>query len=307
MTQLDLLIQHKQQIKIWMDERRSVNYIAKKLNVCVTIARKYLKGYTGNKEYTNILVYNQNIKKCICCGNNIDYAHRHNKFCTASCAATYKNLGGVTTGHTLPTEYNKNPKNCPTCGKILEYKYKHKTYCSVKCSPLSNIIPLKNKPQNCVICGSIFYNIQSVKTCSKKCKSLLLSKSLKEKTGGPRVGGGWGKHSDYTAKNGTIFHCQSNMEYSMCKILDVLNIKWQRNLKGFAYITIDGKNRKYYPDYYLIDYDVYLETKGYITKDMLHKMNTSNIPKLIIIKNRKYGGDFEDIETQPTLLLNHLN
>lgn len=43
------------------------------------------------------------------------------------------------------------------------------------------------------------------------------------------------------------------------------NIKWQRNKDSFAY-TFQGKERRYTPDFYLIDDDVYIEIKGYKTE-----------------------------------------
>lgn len=55
-------------------------------------------------------------------------------------------------------------------------------------------------------------------------------------------------------------------------IFDKNNIKWERNWKGFGYINEEGKNRKFYPDFYLSDYDVYIEYKGWTLPWMEHKM-----------------------------------
>ena len=48
------------------------------------------------------------------------------------------------------------------------------------------------------------------------------------------------------------------------KYLDENKIKWIRNKDIFSY-SFDGKERKYKPDFYLIDEDVYVEIKGYKT------------------------------------------
>lgn len=129
---------------------------------------------------------------------------------------------------------------------------------------------------------------------------------LSLKTGGPRLYGGIGKHSKYIKKDGQIFYCQSTMEHKMCEILDILNLKWTRNNIGFRYTTLEGKLRRYYPDFYIGDYKMFLETKGYLTPEIQHKLNTSNVPNLRIITYLKFGGNFELIYNKPELLLDIL-
>lgn len=67
-------------------------------------------------------------------------------------------------------------------------------------------------------------------------------------------------HIDY---NGVDLH--GSWEVAYAKFLDNNNIKWQRNKDSFAY-TFQGKERRYTPDFYLIDDDVYIEIKGYKTE-----------------------------------------
>ncbi len=44
--------------------------------------------------------------------------------------------------------------------------------------------------------------------------------------------------------------------------------------KGFSYLTKEGKQRKYYPDF-VIDDIKYVEYKGWITEEMEWKMNNA--------------------------------
>jgi len=51
-------------------------------------------------------------------------------------------------------------------------------------------------------------------------------------------------------------------ELLVAKWFDRNNIKWTNKIKGFKYIW-DNKERLYFPDFYLIELDLYVEVKGY--------------------------------------------
>lgn len=53
-------------------------------------------------------------------------------------------------------------------------------------------------------------------------------------------------------------------ELLVAKYLDENNINWIRPNKGISYIWNDSQH-KYFPDFYLVDFDFYLEIKGYET------------------------------------------
>lgn len=68
----------------------------------------------------------------------------------------------------------------------------------------------------------------------------------------------------------------SSWEIKLAKLLDEHNIKWDRNtVYKFPYIDMNGKNRNYYPDFYLTDYDLFVEVKGYWTTEIRHKIDDS--------------------------------
>jgi len=59
----------------------------------------------------------------------------------------------------------------------------------------------------------------------------------------------------------------------MAQRLDELGVRWIRdNSLKLGYITRGRRKRKYIPDFYLPDHDLYIEVKGYWTDAARHKM-----------------------------------
>jgi len=85
------------------------------------------------------------------------------------------------------------------------------------------------------------------------------------------------KHYEY---NG--FKLDGKWELEVAKYLDNKNIKWEKPLKGFTYEWNNSKHI-YFPDFYLPEYDYYIEVKGYQRERDLYKWKS--IKKLIIIKS----------------------
>jgi hypothetical protein len=56
---------------------------------------------------------------------------------------------------------------------------------------------------------------------------------------------------------------KSTYEYRLAKALNENKIKWQYETKRFKILYTEGKNKYYYPDFYLPEYDLWIETKGY--------------------------------------------
>lgn len=74
-------------------------------------------------------------------------------------------------------------------------------------------------------------------------------------------------HYEY---NGVDLHGKWELNYAMW--LDINNVKWERCSRSFDYI-FEGKCRKYTPDFFLTDQNVYVEIKGYKTKKDEAKWN----------------------------------
>ena len=99
----------------------------------------------------------------------------------------------------------------------------------------------------------------------------------------------WSKSSVYTTVDGSEVTMDSTWEVAMAKKLDELTIRWIRNDNmKLEYTTIRGRKRRYIPDFYLPDYDLYIEVKGYWTDAARHKMKDieeRNPGKILILES----------------------
>lgn len=99
----------------------------------------------------------------------------------------------------------------------------------------------------------------------------------------------WSKSSVYTTIDGFEVKMDSTWEVAMAEKLDELNIRWVRNDDTkLEYTTVRGRKRKYIPDFYLPDHDLYIEVKGYWTDAARHKMKDieeRNPGKILILES----------------------
>jgi len=91
---------------------------------------------------------------------------------------------------------------------------------------------------------------------------------------------------NYTDKKGRTFIFDSSWEDALADRLDELELKWERP-GPILYQDRAGKNRKYYPDFYLPDHDLYLDPKNsYAEKQQNEKlMIISKIINLSILRS----------------------
>jgi len=99
----------------------------------------------------------------------------------------------------------------------------------------------------------------------------------------------WSKQSKYQYKNGTEVLMDSTWEVAMAERLDHLKIAWERreDMK-LPYLSKSGRKRNYIPDFYLPEYDIYIEVKGYWTDAARYKMNAvqdANPVKIVILES----------------------
>ena len=87
------------------------------------------------------------------------------------------------------------------------------------------------------------------------------------------------KHYNY---NG--FKIDGQWELEVAKYLDSKNIKLIKPTKGFEYFW-NNSIHIYYPDFYLPEYDYYIEVKGYQRERDIYKWNS--VEHLIIIKDKE--------------------
>lgn len=76
----------------------------------------------------------------------------------------------------------------------------------------------------------------------------------------------------------------SNWELEFAKWLDSKQIEWTKKVKYFEYVW-EGKTRKYFPDFYLSEFDIYVEVKGYETDRDLAKWNS--VHNLLVLRHKE--------------------
>lgn len=202
--------------------------------------------------------YNRQRKK----GNN-------NFYCSKQCS-----IKGVALTQTINTEiikeclYCKNnftssthKKSKKCCGKECAAKYsqmhsdKNKISESMK-KYYTNNPPIKRK-LNCKICNVLFVETKNRKqTCSTYCLRKLISQNSTKNINC----GGETNYKKFKYKN---IWMDSSWEVELAKWLDAKNIKWKRDRKIIFYWTdAENKKRRYYPDFYLPQYNIYLDPKN---------------------------------------------
>lgn len=75
----------------------------------------------------------------------------------------------------------------------------------------------------------------------------------------------------------------SSWELEFAKWADSNNIKWTKKVKSFEYLW-NGSIRKYFPDFYLEEFDLYIEVKGYETDRDLEKWKS--VSNLEVVKEK---------------------
>lgn len=82
---------------------------------------------------------------------------------------------------------------------------------------------------------------------------------------------------------GNLTKVNGGWEKIVVDYLNTNNINWTNKITEQFYYFWNGKTRIYYPDFYLVDYDKYIEVKGYQRERDLHKWEILK-DRLIIIK-----------------------
>jgi hypothetical protein len=207
-------------------------------------------------QYANIPSH---CKECDCC---LPYEKRSNSFCSSSCSATYNNKFRVL-------------KNKPKLKLTTKSKTLSKT---IRKTPFK---PPYTKVACCKICKKWFSGTN--KTCSTECRNKIFSITAKKSNLGGNKNTrafGW-----YTSKFAGTVWLESSYEYKVAKDLDDNNIKWNR--PKFLFYTLNDVQRRYYPDFFLEDFNVYLDPKNdyLITQDFekIECVRTQNDVRVLVL------------------------
>ena len=215
-------------------------------------------------------------------------------------------------------------KNCNENDAVKYSKYSNGKFCGKKCARAFSTKE-KRKEINekvskklskhlyknlvCIICGSNFQNIHYYYrgTCSAECYRQLLSIKAKKRIvlddtrkklstiAKQRNFGHTSKQAVYyKMKNGDVIYLHSSYEEKTANSLDENNIKWIRP-KPLRYIGKDEKEHRYYPDFYLSDFDTYIDTKNdYLIKkdaDKIKRVSDQNKVMVLIIDRNNLEWD----------------
>lgn len=217
--------------------------------------------------------YNNNPKLCKHCNNPIPYKNRRGIFCSQSCSGTYRNTNNKHSNETkqkqsLASKLNRFKRNCK-----IQYV-------------------------NCKICQTLFITSRNKKglksVCSEKCRLHLFKNiglELCKRHDNHKM---YGHHLFESKYHGEI-KLDSGWEVKVIKSLEDNNIKWERG-KGFTWTRpSDNTLHTYYPDFYLPEYDIYVEPKNpykwevdlnyeqYKIKDVIKNYNIH----IIVLLNKK--------------------
>lgn len=101
----------------------------------------------------------------------------------------------------------------------------------------------------------------------RKALSKAVSENLKSRyASGWLSGGGRCRKIQYDSPvAGTVF-LDGTWEEKVAIYLDSLGVKWKRNTKRFEYVHPNGKNATYCPDFWVEDWECFIEVKGYETE-----------------------------------------
>ena len=197
--------------------------------------------------------------------------------CSKECSQKYHTLQKqLDKQHQLDT-WLAEKHVCSTCGKVMTTFYGSGKFCSRACAnsrthsedTKSKIAGTQAKlmrqqyeavPKKCTVCdGNIPYEKRHRQTCSKACyRALVALKAKANGLGGLTNGcGTYSKHGKYKG-----IKCDSTYELVFLIYCLDHNIPIIRNTKYFIY-TFNNKERKYYPDFYLPDANLYVELKGF--------------------------------------------
>lgn len=187
--------------------------------------------------------------KCSNCGIDIekqknDYDRSAFHFCNSSCAAIYSNKNRESIWN--PERRDKMSKWAKNYAHPLKREYLYK----------DGILPsLEDLTRNCK-CGKTFV-VKYLSSTKKYCSPTCVKNHAKM--------GGFRENSSKLHRclyNG--IKMDSGSEKKFAEILDKHNIKWVKNSTKFYPYFYKGKNKKYYPDFYLPDLKIWIEIKGKI-------------------------------------------
>ncbi len=190
-------------------------------------------------------------------------------FCSLACSHSYNKKRTfelltkcIWCQHVFQTTTHKKARKC--CSNECARKYAQSKVNPIKhkqsVQRLSHFP--KEKQFKCIICHNTFKrrmsnNVELRKTCSKECYRQFVSQWTRNNSN-------CGGVTNYKKYKYNEVWMDSNWEIKLAKWLDKNQIKWIRDRKICQFLWTDnlGIKRRYYPDFYLPQLNVYLDPKN---------------------------------------------
>jgi len=90
------------------------------------------------------------------------------------------------------------------------------------------------------------------------------------------------KKYDYSSPIAGDIKVDGSWELIFCKYADAAKLNWKRNKQRFNYVKPNGKQSTYCPDFFVYDWNSFIEVKGYETD--LDRAKWEQFPKNLSIK-----------------------
>lgn len=243
----------------------NVTELATKYSNCLWCGESYvLKEKT--QKYCSLHCRNISYKslpklECTMCYNIFQTKEKGQRFCSKKCKGlSFRNPDALINKKMRRTKYIKICKSCNKEFTCLNTK--HQKYCSYKCGGIGRITRIVKICKGCNINYETHLKSKT-KFCNRGC--YLTYRGNHNKTGV--------YSKEYIIqKDGKEIILQSSWEYEIALWLDNNNIIWTRP----NYISYnDGiTDRNYFPDFYLPEFDVYLDPKSpYEIKRQISKLD----------------------------------
>jgi len=198
---------------------------------------------------------------CVHCVKGLSYSQRNNKFCSKACSVSHNNVGRKGKKYVVSEKGRDSLRRTLAKNRPLMIK----NYCKVSFT-------------NCKICDKFMVNSKR-KTCSRECQIIASTGMRTYQNGRKRL------YKYYNKWTNNIVTLESSYEYETALFLDEKDINWIRP-KPIKWFDAMNKSRMYYPDFYLPDFNLYLDPKNpYVMKLDENKMNI--VSKQIAVV---YGG-----------------
>lgn len=223
-----------------MDNMKDTEYYKSgkhKTNVLIAQKKSIIKNKLLKQE--RIELYNENPNKCAECNSSIIYSIKGNKCCCRRCAAIYTNKKRGKMPDKVKTKISKSLMGRKT------QSGNGRTYCKIV-------------TKECVVCSSEFSvggKRTKNKTCTKRCATIASTKFRTYQNGSRKTT--W----FFNPNENKDVLLESSWEVRIAELLVSKDIIWTRP-EPMDWIDSTGKERLYYPDFYLVDYDVYLDPKN---------------------------------------------